>query len=258
MQHEKHIPFYRATLSHWVSGYWGIALVFIAWIAGLKIASVNAIVFPSFNLVINDLVTNPGVYLKAVGYTATLATLGLALGLLMGAGMAIVSWSSIVFRSMLLPLGLLLSSIPVVAIIPIITRLCGPGDLAVLCVVGVITFLPAFVSLSSGLISTASSSEQLFTVLGAGRWARFRYLALPSSVPHALVGLSIAAPSAIMAAMTAEYLIGTQGLGYQLRSSMASFAVDRVVGAALISTMFAVVVLGLTKGLERFCMKRWS
>jgi NitT/TauT family transport system permease protein len=258
METAKQRSFYRSTLGHSISAYWGIALVFVAWIAGLKFASVNAIVFPSINMVIKDLITNPTVYLNALGYTATLATIGLAVGLLLGAAMAVVSWGSVVFRSMLLPLGLLLSSIPVVAIIPIITRLCGPGDLAVLCVVAVITFLPAFVSLSSGLISTTPSSEQLFIVMGAGRWARFRYLALPSSVPHALMGLSIAAPSAIMAAMTAEYLIGTQGLGYELRSSMASFAVDRVVGAALISTMFAVVVLGLIKGLEKFCLKRWS
>jgi NitT/TauT family transport system permease protein len=235
-----------------------VALVFIAWALVAQVLPVNAIIFPSPGSVLQDVIDHPYVYLHEGGVTFKASVYGLLLGVLMGTGMALLSWCSFVLKSMLLPVSLLLATIPVVAIIPIITRIFGPGMSSVLCVVTVVTFLPTFVAVSSGLHAVEHSHESLFKVFGARKWQQLRYLAIPAAVPHFMMALGISAPSSVIGAMTAEYLIGSEGLGYQLRSAMANFATDRVVGGALLSTVMSIFFLSLAQSACTRILARWG
>ena len=68
---------------------------------------------------------------------------------------------------------MLFSSVPVVALIPVIARLLGYDTSTVLAIVVIITFFPSFVFASSGLRSPPPGSEDLFRVLGACAWLPF-------------------------------------------------------------------------------------
>ena len=50
-------------------------------------------------------------------------------------------------------------------------------------------------------------------MLGAGTWVRLFRLALPAALPNWMVAVRITAGHAVLAAMVAEYLMGTAGLG---------------------------------------------
>ena len=74
----------RPFLLRLVEDYWGILLLLLAWQAWVAINSFNPIVMPTPVAVIGDLVGHPGVYLRNVGITLSVALFGLAMGIAVG------------------------------------------------------------------------------------------------------------------------------------------------------------------------------
>ena len=95
--------------------------------------------------------------------------------------LAIAAWFSPIAAGLLNPLTVLFSSVPVVALIPVIARLLGYDTSTVLAIVVIITFFPSFVFASSGLGALPPGSEDLFHVLGASRFAVLLRLAFLES-----------------------------------------------------------------------------
>lgn len=248
----------RRFLALLISRYWGVALVLLVWQGWVSAFQLNAIVLPQPIDVVVDILANPGVYLANGGQTLAIAAGGLAIGMALGTLLAILAWASPLLGGMLTPLGLVFSSIPVIALIPIVARLMGYDARTVLAIVIIISFLPAFVFTASGLRALPPGSADLFRVFGAGRWARFTRLVLPSAVPNWMIALRLAAPTAILAAMLAEYLMGTSGLGYLFRASAEDFGTERALGTSVVATMVSVLLFSGALAAERAVARRWN
>jgi NitT/TauT family transport system permease protein len=201
----------RPRLVRLVEDYWGILLLLFAWEAWVVVNRFNPIVMPTPVAVLRDLVSYPGVYLQNVAITLAIAAFGLVAGMLVGTGLAVAAWFSPIASGLLNPLTVLFSSVPVVALIPVIARLLGYDTSTVLAIVVIITFFPSFVFASSGLRQPPPGAEDLFRVLGASRLDLLRRLALPAAMPNLAIAFKLAAAHAILAAMVAEFLMGTTG-----------------------------------------------
>ena len=164
---------------------------------------------------------------------------GMVLGLAL-APAAILAWWSPLLGGMLTPLSLVFSSIPVVTVIPILARMFGYDMRTVIVIVGIISFFPAFVFSTAGLRNLPAGSADLMTALGASRWRWLVLLALPAAVPSWMIALRIAAPGAILAAMLAEFLMGTSGLGYLFVTAKAAFDMNRALGTSLVATLVSL------------------
>ena len=134
------------------------------------------VVLPTPLAVLGDLASHPGVYLRNVGITLAIAVASLIAGMAVGTGLAIAAWFSPIAAGLLNPLTVLFSSVPVVALIPVIARLLGYDTSTVLAVVVIITFFPSFVFASAGLRALPPGSADLFRVLGASRLTLLRRL----------------------------------------------------------------------------------
>lgn len=241
-----------------LSRYWGVALVLLLWQGWVTAFELNAIVLPQPLDVVADVLQRPGLYLENGAQTLGIAVGGLLIGMALGTLVAILCWASPVLGGMLTPLGLVFSSIPVVALIPIVARLMGYDVRTVLAIVVIISFLPAFVFTGSGLRALPAGSADVFRAFGAGRWARFTRLVLPSAVPNWMIALRLAAPTAILAAMLAEYLMGTSGLGWMFRASAEDFDTERALGTSVVATIVSVLVFSGALAAERAVARRWS
>ena len=164
----------------------------VAWEAWVIANSFNPIVMPTPAAVLGDLVDPSGVYLSNVGITLSIAVFGLVAGMLVGTGLAVAAWFSPIASGLLNPLTVLFSSVPVVALIPVIARLLGYDTSTVLAIVVIITFFPSFVFASSGLRQPPPGSEDLFRVLGASRLDLLRRLALPAAMPNLAIAFKLA------------------------------------------------------------------
>ncbi|MBS0522511.1 MAG: ABC transporter permease subunit [Proteobacteria bacterium] len=248
----------RPLLVRLVEDYWGILLLLVAWEAWVMANSFNPIVMPTPTAVLGDLVSNPGIYFDNVGITLMIAAFGLVAGMLVGTGLAVVAWFSPIASGLLNPLTVLFSSVPVVALIPVIARLLGYDTSTVLAIVVIITFFPSFVFASSGLRQPPPGSEDLFRVLGASRLALLRRLALPAAMPNLAIALKLASAHAILAAMVAEFLMGTTGLGYLFAKTKADFQTERAFGASLVATVISASAFLAAGWVEKKVRERYS
>jgi ABC-type nitrate/sulfonate/bicarbonate transport system permease component len=233
------------------SRFWGVILIAAAWQTWVLASGFNAIVIARPGSVVLDVFNHFELYLSNGGQTLGLALLGLVLGMAAGTLLAVLAWSSLLLGGLLSPLTLVFSSIPVVAVVPIIARLLGYDLSTVVAIVVIISFFPSFVFTAAGLRALPPGSADLFRVLGAGRLTTLLRLALPAALPHWMVALRSAAPQAIMAATLGEFLMGTTGLGNIFHIAKDELDMARALGASLVVTVLAVTCFVLASVAER-------
>jgi ABC-type nitrate/sulfonate/bicarbonate transport system permease component len=237
---------------------WGILAVLIAWELWVVINDFNPIVMPTPQGVFRDLVTNPGIYIENTAVTFSIALVGLIGGMLIGTGLAVITWFSPVLSGLVSPTAVLFSSVPVVAMIPIIARMLGYNSATEIAIVVIITFFPSFVFTTSGLRALPAGSQDLFSVLGASKLTTLRRLALPAAIPNLAIALRLAAAHAILAAMIAEFLMGTNGLGYLFAVTKQEFLTERAFGTSVVATAISVIAFLATTHLERRVRARFT
>jgi NitT/TauT family transport system permease protein len=237
---------------------WGLILLLFAWQIWVSATGFNAIVMPSPVAVLTDLGGKPGAYVGPVAATLGIAFVGTISGLTLGFVFALASWVSRIVGGLLLPLGLIFSSIPVVCLIPVLARIFGYGEPTVGAIVVVLTFFPAFIYTSAGLRATPANAQDLFKVLGARRFSLLLHLALPAAVPNMMTALRIAAAQSIIAAMVGEFLMGATGLGHMFVVTHQDLQMDRAIGAALLAALLSTLCYGLTSLAEKRVRSNWS
>ena len=240
-----------------VDRYWGIVGLIVAWQAFVYFTAFNRIVMPSPLSVLEAIAAAPATFLWATLATLCVAIIGALVGIVLGSALAVGAWFSPILSGLLTPLTLLFSSVPVVAFIPVIARLLGYDTMTVVAIVVVISFFPAFVFASAGLRALPPGSEDLFRVFGASRIATLWHLAAPAGLPSLAVGMRIAAAQCVLAAMVAEFLMGTAGLGYLFHLSKSDFDMERAFGTSLVATALSLVMFALATSVETRIRDRW-
>jgi ABC-type nitrate/sulfonate/bicarbonate transport system permease component len=236
--------------------FWPVALIIVAWDLWVVINGYTATVAPRPWEVVTSVVANYHELVGPTAYTAGIAVAGLIGGSVIGALGAMVIWWSSLLSGVLTPSALILRSVPITAMIPIIARVVGYGDAAVLVSTALISFFPAFVLTLSGLNSVPESEKDLFSVFGAGRFQILMRLAVLRAVPNAMVALRITAPMAVLSAMLCEFLIGDSGLGAEFSRARSYSNMEQAWGTALIATVMSVLVFGASRVLERTVTRR--
>jgi NitT/TauT family transport system permease protein len=237
---------------------WPFLLLLALWQGWIALARVPVIVAPAPAAVAADLAAHAGTYAAEGGITLAVALAGLALGSLLAVAAAVLTWF---FPAMSAPVAapvLLAQATPVVAVVPVLARLLGYDERAVLAAAVLITVFPTFVLVSAGLRAVPAGASELFRALGARRPARLLLLALPSAVPNLLAALRIAAANCVLAALIAEYLMGTRGLGHLFASAAGELDTERAWGAALVATAISAGGYLAARQAERTLGRRFT
>jgi ABC-type nitrate/sulfonate/bicarbonate transport system permease component len=248
-----------ALLGRGIARYWGAIALVLAWQLWVTVQDYNSIVLPTPLGVLSDVVVHADAYLPHVAATATSALAGLGIGVLLGALFAGACWFTPMLDGLLTPAIVVLRSIPIVATIPIVARLCGYDSSTVLVITVMLVFFPVFVFCASGLRDYSAASADLFRTLGCNtRWRQFVLLAVPAAVPHLATALRVAAPACVLAALVAEFLMGTEGLGYVMQRARSEMMMERSWGAALVATVLSVLLYNLAVHVEILIRRRWE
>ena len=235
-----------------LSRWWAVLVVVAVWQFWVTFTGFNSIVLPRPTDVVSDIVGHPGAYAGDTARTIGLALVGVAVGMSLGFAIAVTTWASSLAAGAIGPLVLMLRSIPIVAVIPVVARVVGYGDTVVPIVTIMLAFFPAYVMTTSGLRSAPPTAVDLMRALGASRWALLRRVLVPSALPNLFVALRLCASSAVLAAMVAEFLAGTSGLGRLFSSSRVRFDNERAWGAAVVATALSVALFQIALRLERW------
>lgn len=229
---------------------WPVALLLLFWQAWVSAAGYNSIVLVPPGAVLSDLLHAPDAYALPALHTLGFALGGLAIGLSAGLLLSIAAWFSALLSGIATPFALLLSSTPVVCLIPVMARLFGYDSRTELIAVAVMTFFPSFVLCGSGLTQLSGVSRDLFLVLHASRQQTLRLLALPAAMPALASALRVGATFSVLVALLAEYLMQTGGLGTLFAVTMQQFHLARALGASLVAMALSVILFEATRALE--------
>lgn len=177
---------------------------------------------------------------------------GIAFVLALAFGSAAIVWGRL--EAGILRLGIMVDSIPLIALTPILMVWVGNGLAPRIVLATVASLLPMLVAVIQGFKSVDRNAEELFRVLAATRWQRLRKLALPSALPYLFAGLKIAAPLAILGALIAEWVSADRGLGIEMIYALFSFNVPLAWLTIVAVCVLAMLAYGIVALCERLVL----
>jgi ABC-type nitrate/sulfonate/bicarbonate transport system permease component len=229
---------------------WPVFLLLLLWQLWVSAAGYSSIVLVPPGAVLRDLLNFPGAYLSPALHTLAFALGGLCVGMGLGLLLALAAWLSDLLAGITTPFALLLSSTPVVCLIPVIARLFGYQSRTELIAIALMTFFPSFVYCTAGLRQLPERSGDVLLVLHASRSQTLRLLALPAACPALATALRVGATYSVLVALVAEYLMQTGGLGTLFAVTMQQFQLARALGASALAMALSVALFEATRAVE--------
>jgi sulfonate transport system permease protein len=237
----------------------GLTVLLLAiWQAWVSFGKVSPLIAPAPLTVFTDLASRPAEYLALVGQTCATAGLALVIGIVMGATLAGIARLSSLGAAIVVPAMVLLTATPLIALFPLLARIFGYGGGTVVVIAAILVVLPAFVYTRSGLTAAAAQHLELARSLGAREGEIFRWIGLPSALPHISTGIRIAASSAIIATVIGESLIGTTGLGVDFSYQYRLLNMAPAFGSAVLIVLLSLLVFTIFGWLDRMVRTHWG
>lgn len=186
--------------------------------------------------------------------TLFVAVYGLIAATVISLTLAFVVYAARRTETTIMTVAAVLSSVPIMAIMPMLLIWMGPFVWTRIVVTCLICVFPIIVSAIQGVRAASSGLEELFYVMAASPWHRFRCLALPIAVPYLFVGFRIAAPLSILGALVAEWSGASSGLGVLMLNAMFSLQIDRLWSTVLIACCISLAAYGYVCLIERLSL----
>jgi ABC-type nitrate/sulfonate/bicarbonate transport system permease component len=158
----------------------------------------------------------------------------------------------------LMPMAMVLRSVPLVAMTPLIVLIFGRDLRAVTVIAGIVTFFPTLVNVTLALRWTPQESLDLCRAYGASPLSTLRRVQVPNALPALLASLRIAAPLALVGALLAEWLATGKGLGYKLLQSGALSDYSGLWSRVVLVTLYSVLLYKIIGLVEKRVLARFA
>lgn len=195
---------------------------------------------------------------SALGQTLYDATIGFSFGLLFALVISILFTLSRSIEQALMPIAMLLRSVPLIAMAPILILIFGREQATVAVMGAIVVLFPALVNIVFGLRSASPSMIDVATVYGANKLSALRYVAFPSSLPSFFAAVKISVPGAITGALLVEWLATGQGIGYAIISAVGRAKTNEVWAYVVVITLVSILLYNLVGLIENYVLKRFS
>ena len=193
---------------------------------------------------------------SAFGTTVVDTAVGFAIGL---AAAVIVSAASVAWSAVnwiVTPSAVALRSIPIIAMTPLIALIFGRDLMAVTVIVGLVTFFPTFVALTTAMRDAPAQACDLIAAYGGSAVRELVGVRLPFALPALFAACKIALPAALSGALLAEWLATGQGLGSLMLRATASSRFALVWSGSTIIVAASVFAYGLVGMVESLVGRR--
>lgn len=238
-----------------------MALSLLAWHLYVTLNEIPHYILPGPLLVAKSVWNDWQLLWPAMLTTSRLTILALFFAILGGVTLAVAFTQSKWAEMSFFPYAVILQVTPVVAIAPLLQIYVESAFVAALLCAWIVAFFPILSNTTIGLKSADHNLEDLFTIYGATRWQRLRYLAAPSALPYFLGGLKIAGGLALIGAVVAEFVIGRAGTGIGLASTLLEasyrFNFGRLYAALILISGMGIVIFAITSLISHLMLRKW-
>ena len=201
---------------------------------------------------------NRELVMTALGQTMVDASIGFVIGMFLATLIAFIFSLSKGVEQALMPLAILLRSVPLIAMAPIIILIFGREQLSVAVMGAIVVLFPALVNIVFGLRSAPPSMFDLVAVYGGNKIDALRTVAFPSSLPSFFAALKISVPGAITGALLVEWLATGQGIGYAIVSAIGRARPSEVWTYVALITAVSIVLYNILAMLEESVLAKYG
>jgi NitT/TauT family transport system permease protein len=140
--------------------------------------------------------------------------------------------------------------IPRIAMAPLFIMWFGIGTSSKVVLVTVVVYFLVFFNAFVGARDVDKTYINTIRIMGASRWNIFRKVVFPHSAGWIFVGLRLALPRALIAAVVGEIISSNQGLGYLIEESGGMFDVAGILVAVGVLAILGVLLNSLVNKME--------
>jgi NitT/TauT family transport system permease protein len=177
---------------------------------------------------------------------------GFVLGNILGLGTALLVDRVPFLQRGLLPLGNMVSAVPIIAVAPIMVIWFGFGPESKAAVIVLMIFFPMLVNAVAGLNAADRMELDLMRSYGASYWQTMWSLRLPAALPFIFNALKINSTLALIGAIVAEFFGSpTAGMGFRISTEVQIMNVDVVWATIAVAAVAGSASYGILALLER-------
>jgi len=197
--------------------------------------------------------------LVALGLSAEVAMLGLAIAVLVGMTTAVVMSQTAWLERSLFPYAVVLQTVPILALVPMFGFWFGFGFFSRVLVCVLIALFPIIANTLFGLRSVAEHHRDLFALHRAGRLTRLIKLEIPAASPSIFTGLRIAAGLSVIGAIVGDFFFkqGQPGIGLMIEISRYKLQSPMLFAAVILSSLLGLMVFWSFGLAARLVVGRW-
>lgn len=192
--------------------------------------------------------------------TFKVTMVGLLVSIALGVLIAILMNYSKSAERAIFPYAVVLQTVPILAILPLLTQLFGQEFGVRLVVVVMIAIFPIITNTYFGLQSADRLHHDLFTLNRTNRVTRLWKLELPGALPALMTGIRIAAGGAVIGAIVADFFFvkGEKGIGYYIRNKQqkASERPEMFAGT-IMASLFGVAIFLVVGFFATRAIRNW-
>lgn len=240
-----------------------LVIVLLIWLAIVYLTGISPYVAKGPLDVFAFLVTDADAGENRAALAANLAVtlqhsaIGFIAGLVTAILVAVLFRLSRTVESALMPLAMLLRSVPLVAIAPVIILMMGFGSVASVAVIGgIVVLFPALVTIVFGLKNASPQMLDVVAVYGGSTWTAIRKVALPGALPSLFAAIRVSVPGAITGALLAEMLSTGNGIGRAAVTFATQAKFPDLWAAVVVVTAVSLVLYQLVQIIESVILAR--
>jgi NitT/TauT family transport system permease protein len=202
-----------------------VVLLFAGWEAACRLFGVSALVLPPPSSILYSLYTKwPFIWPHAIA-TLTTTSIGFIGAVVSGVAIGVLIGSSTLAYDSLYPTLIGFSTVPKVALVPILVLWFGAGALPAILTALSMGVFPVVVNVATGLATIEPELKEIMYVLKARPVDILWNVSLPRSLPYLFASLKVAITLAFVGAVVSETVASNKGIGNMMMIASSNFDV---------------------------------
>lgn len=241
-------PFRRFVSPLAIVALWQAASM-LGLIAAHTLAAPSAILAAAWGLVVS------GALLQDVAVSAARLLAGLAVGVTLGASLAVLAGLSRAGEDAIDAPMQMLRALPFVGLVPMFILWFGIGEAPKIALIALGSTFPIYLNLFAGIRGVDPKLVEAGRVFGLNRAGLIRHIILPAALPSALIGLRYAFGVALLSLVVAEQINADAGLGFLIDDARDFLRTDVIMVGLLVYALLGLAGDGLVRALERRALR---
>lgn len=231
-----------------------LAAALVIWEVGVWVFQPSPLILPAPSAIFATFMETPGLFLRHLGFTLAMTSLGFLLAVVLGVALAVgIVYSPLLERTVYTML-VALNSIPKVALAPLFVIWMGTGTEPKVAIALMLAIFPVVIDTVLGLRSVDPDMLHLARVSRASPWAILFKIRFPCALPSLFAGMKVAISFALVGAIVGEFVAGSQGLGFQILLAQGQFDTVRVFVSLMLLGIVGTILFFLVDFAERLLL----